>query len=81
MLRRKSSKAKKAKTPKAKKVKAPKAKKTKAPKSKKEKVAASEGVVVAKPGFNIYTSMLLVALLSLCIGCIVLGLEWQRFGR
>ncbi len=76
MLRRKSSKDKKAKAPKAKKAKAPKAKKV-----KKEKVAAGEGVVVAKPGFNIYTSMLLVALLSLCIGCIVLGMELQRFGR
>lgn len=78
MLRRKSSKGKKPKAPKAKKAKTPKAKKAKA---RKVKVAAGEGVVVAKPGFNIYTSMLLVSLLSLLIGCIVLVLEWQRFGR
>ena len=79
MLRRKSSKDKKTTAHQAKKEKTPKAKKSKA--VKKPKVRAGEGVIVAKPGFDIYTTMLLVSLLSLCLACIVLGLELQRFSR
>ena len=79
MLRRKSSK--KDKAPKAKKEKKPKQKRAKKEKKPKKPKAAREGVVVAKPGFNVYTTLLLISLLSLCLACLVLGLELQRFGN
>lgn len=37
------------------------------------------GVIVDKPKTNVYTMMLLIALLAMIIGCIFLYLEWAEY--
>ena len=42
--------------------------------------SASRGVSVQKPGSNVYTVMLLIALVALIIGCVLLYLEIDSYG-
>lgn len=38
------------------------------------------GVIVKKPKTNIYTVMLMIALVAMIMACIFLGLEFNRYG-
>ena len=44
------------------------------------KSANPRGVVVQKPASNIYTVLLILALLALVVGCVLLYLEIQALG-
>jgi hypothetical protein len=71
-----TKKEKKEKAPKA--AKAPKA--PKAPKAAKAKAPdAARGVVVEKPGANIYTVLLALSFAAVLIGCIFLSLEMSAY--
>ncbi len=48
--------------------------------SPQDSKSASRGVHVQKPGSNVYTVMLLVALVALVIGCVLLYLEIDSYG-
>ena len=48
--------------------------------SPQDSKSASRGVHVQKPGSNVYTVMLLVALVALVIGCVMLYLEIDSYG-
>jgi hypothetical protein len=45
----------------------------------KKRIKASEGIVLEKPRWNIYSTMLLVSLLSLLIGCFFLAAELKTY--
>ena len=74
MLRRKSSKDKKAKKPK-------KEKKAKAKKPKKAKAKKREGVVVKKTETDIYTVMLCIALAAVLLACLLMWFELKNYGE
>ncbi len=40
----------------------------------------SSGVVVEKPGINVYTVMLMIALAALSLGCLLLYFELSSYG-
>ena len=74
MLRRKSSKPKKAKAAKAKKAKAK-------AKPKKAKAAKREGIVVKKTETDIYAVMLCIALAAVLMACLLLWFELKNYGE
>ncbi len=39
----------------------------------------SGGVVVEKPGWNVYTTMLLISMIALIIGCVCLKFEMDAY--
>jgi hypothetical protein len=45
----------------------------------KTRAKAAEGIVLEKPRWNIYSTMLLVSLLALLIGCFFLGAELKSY--
>jgi hypothetical protein len=49
------------------------------PPKAKTRVKAAEGIVLEKPRWNIYSTMLLVSLLSLLIGCFFLAAELKSY--
>lgn len=76
LFKKKDKAAKAEKKAKPKKAKAKKAKKTKTKKSK----SSSPAVALEKPGMNVYTVMLMLALLAMTVACMVLYMELGRFG-
>ena len=72
MLRRKSSKPKKAK--------AAKPKKAKKAKAAKARPAKREGVVVKKADTDVYTIMLVISLAAILMACLLLWLELKSYG-
>lgn len=72
MLRRKSSKPKKAK--------AAKPKKGKKAKAKKAAPAKREGVVVKKAETDVYTIMLVISLAAILLACMLMWFELKSYG-
>lgn len=43
--------------------------------------AASRRVAIAKPKNDIYVALLAIALFAVLMGCVLLFLEWNEYGR
>ena len=55
-------------------------KKKKKKKQKPKKAAKTSGVAVQKPGFNVYTMMLILSLIAITTACILLYMELGTYG-
>jgi len=67
----------------------PKARKEKSPRQRKgkrnkearpSKTSAARGVYVARAPSDIFTTLLALSLLALCVGCLLLWIEIYRYG-
>ncbi|MFV2066783.1 MAG: hypothetical protein ACC645_07350 [Pirellulales bacterium] len=77
----KAKTAKEPREPKAKKGKASRKSKVKRKKKpRKSKTAPSRGVYVARAPSDIFTALLALSLLALCVGCLLLWVEIARYG-
>lgn len=47
--------------------------------SSADPIEAPRGVLVQKPKTNIYTVLLIIAFVAMCIGCLFLYLEWANY--